>query len=54
MPFTAAIILFLLIAMALAVVAFVRRSRRLALMAGGAFVMTVAFAAALVLSIGRM
>ena len=54
MPFTAAITLFSLIAVTLAVVAFVRGSRRLALMAGGAFVMAVAFAFAVILGTGRM
>jgi len=46
--------LFSLIAVTLAVVAFVRGSRRLALMAGGAFVMAVAFAFAVILGTGRM
>jgi hypothetical protein len=53
-PFAAAIALFSLIALTLAVVAFVRGSRRLAVMAGGAFVMAVVFAFAVILGSGRM
>jgi hypothetical protein len=53
-PFTAEITLFSLIALTVAVVALVRGSRRLALMAGGAFVMAVVFVFAVILAAGRM
>ena len=49
MPFTVVITLFSLIALSLGVVAFMRGSTRLALMAGGAFVMSVVFALAVII-----
>lgn len=54
MPLTVPIVLFLLIAAVLGVVAFARRSRRLALMAAGAFTMVLIFSVVLALSLSRM
>jgi hypothetical protein len=54
MPLSAPIALFLLISVALGVAAVLRRSRKLGLMAAGAFLMTVLFIVLLALSLSHM